>query len=159
MSGPSKLLRSEGDLNISPNRRAWAERNLDPETSRWLDEDARYFLHQSLSTPCLDVLKGCDGAAITTMAGREMLDFHGNNVHQIGFSHPKIVAAITAQMQELSFCTRRYTNIPAIQLARKLTELAPGDLNRVSLVRDRIKDGLIFQPRGPTQKISRSQEI
>ena len=96
-----------------------------------LEEDARYFLHQSLSTPCLDVLKGCDGAAITTMAGRELLDFHGNNVHQIGFSHPKIIAAITAQMKELSFCTRRYTNIPAIQLAKKLTELAQGDLNRV----------------------------
>src|SRR5256714_12063651 len=31
----------------------------------------------------------------------------------------------------LLFCPRRYTNIPAIKLAKKLAELAPGDLNKV----------------------------
>ncbi|MDQ1258000.1 MAG: Aminotransferase class III-fold pyridoxal phosphate-dependent enzyme [Candidatus Hydrogenedentes bacterium] len=35
------LHRSEGDLNISPRRAAWAEANLDAETRRWLDEDER----------------------------------------------------------------------------------------------------------------------
>jgi 4-aminobutyrate aminotransferase len=123
--------KSEGDLNISPRRAAWAAENIDPETRRWLEEDSKYFLHQSLSTPCLDVLKGCDGAGITTLQGRRLLDFHGNNVHQTGFGHPKVIEAITTQMRELSFCTRRYTNIPAIRLARKLAELAPGNLNRV----------------------------
>jgi 4-aminobutyrate aminotransferase len=59
------------------------------------------------------------------------MDFHGNSVHQVGFGNPRVIEAIKAQMDELSFCTRRYTNIPAIQLAKKLTELAPGDLNRV----------------------------
>ena len=48
-------LRSEGDLNISPRRRAWAKEHIDAETQRWLDLDAEYFLHQSLSTPCLNV--------------------------------------------------------------------------------------------------------
>ncbi len=60
-----------------------------------------------------------------------MLDFHGNNVHQVGFGHPRVIEAITRQLRELSFCTRRYTNIPSIQLAEKLVSLAPGDLNRV----------------------------
>lgn len=124
-------LRSEGDLNLSPNRQAWAAENIDAETRHWLEEDAKYFLHQSLSTPCLDVLQSCDGAEIVNLQGKRLLDFHGNNVHQIGFSHPKVVEAITRQMKELSFCTRRYTNIPAIRLAKKLVELAPGDLNRV----------------------------
>src|SRR5207245_392056 len=50
---------------------------------------------------------------------------------QVGFGHPRIIEAITRQMQELSFCTRRYTNISAIKLARKLTEIAPGNLKRV----------------------------
>ncbi|HVY69428.1 MAG TPA: aspartate aminotransferase family protein [Verrucomicrobiae bacterium] len=124
-------LRSEGDINISPRRAAWAAEHIDAETRRLLDEDAKYFLHQSLSTPCLNVLKGCQGATITDSRGRELLDFHGNNVHQVGFGHPHVVEAITRQIREMSFCTRRYTNVPAIQLARKLTELAPGDLNRV----------------------------
>ena len=36
------------------------------------------FLHQSLSTPCLNVLRGAAGATLTDWQGRELLDFHGN---------------------------------------------------------------------------------
>src|SRR5262245_34549064 len=123
--------RSESDLNLSLHRARWIEENLDLETRHWLEEDAKYFLHQSLSTPCLDVLKSCRGTSITNFRGHELLDFHGNNVHQVGFGHRRVLEAIKAQMDELSFCPRRYTNIPAIALAKKLTELAPGNLNRV----------------------------
>ena len=118
-------------MNLSPQRRAWTEKMIGPETRHWLEEDARYFLHQSLSTPCLNVLARCEGATIQDLQGRKLFDFHGNNVHQVGFGNPKVIEAITRQLAELSFCTRRYTNIPAVQLAKKLTELAPGDLNRV----------------------------
>ncbi len=124
-------LRSEGDLNISPRRQAWSEANIDPDTAALLAEDEKYFLHQSLSTPCLNVLTGCEGPYIIDQQGRRIFDFHGNWVHQVGFSHPKVVQAITEQLQSLSFCTRRYTNAPAIDLAKKLTSLAPGDLNKV----------------------------
>ena len=134
LSEPSgDQLKSEGDLNLSPHRQAWQNENLDPETRHWLEEDARYFLHQALSTPCLDVLQSCAGAEIRTRRGRVLLDFHGNNVHQVGFSHPHVIEAVTQQMKELSFCTRRYTNVPAIRLAKRLVELAPGDLGRVLL--------------------------
>ena len=126
-------LRSEGDVNLSPRREEWARDNIDPETRRWLEEDARYFLHQSLSTPCLDVLQGSAGAAIETLRGQRLLDFHGNSVHQVGYGHPRVIQAITEQMATLPFCPRRYTNLPAIRLARKLAELAPGDLNKVLL--------------------------
>ena len=130
-NAPLDSFKSEGDLNITPARAAWAQAEIDPETRHWLEEDAKYFLHQSLSTPCLNVLKGCEGATIEDWQGRKLLDFHGNNVHQVGFGNPRVIEAITRQMQELSFCTRRYTNVPAIQLAKRLTELAPGNLNKV----------------------------
>src|SRR6185436_9347030 len=107
-------LKSEGDLNISPRRAAWSAEHIDAKTRHWLDEDAKYFLHQSLSTPCLNLLKGCRGAGIEDLQGRRLLDFHGNNVHQVGFAHPRVIQAITAQLKALSFCTRRYTNVPAI---------------------------------------------
>jgi 4-aminobutyrate aminotransferase len=123
--------RSEGDLNVSSKRRQWAARNIDAETQRWLDEDARYFLHQSLSTPCLNVLTGCDGVYLEDLQGRRYLDFHGNSVHQVGFRNRRVIEAIKAQMETLPFCTRRYTNLPAINLAKKLAQLAPGDLNKV----------------------------
>lgn len=127
----SNQFKSEGDLNISPQRRLWSQANINAETRSWLELDAKYFLRQSLSTPCLNVLESCAGAGLTDLQGRSILDFHGNNVHQIGFGHPHVIAAITRQMEALPFCTRRYTNIPAIQLARKLTELAPGALKKV----------------------------
>ena len=124
-------LKSEGDLNLSAARRQWQAEQINAETKRWLDQDARYFLHQSLSTPCLNVLKRCDGIYLEDLQGRRYMDFHGNNVHQVGFGHPRVIAAIKRQLDELPFCTRRYTNGPAIRLAKKLTELAPGNLNKV----------------------------
>ena len=124
-------LRSEGELNISPRRQAWRQEQLDEDTKYWLEEDAKYFLHQSLSTPCLDVLARCKGAWLEDLQGKRFLDFHGNSVHQVGFGHPHVIQAIREQMETLPFCTRRYSNIPAIKLARKLTQLAPGSLDKV----------------------------
>jgi 4-aminobutyrate aminotransferase len=124
-------LKSEGDLNLSPRRAAWLKSHHSAATRQMLEEDARHFLHQSLSTPCLNVLKSAQGAWIVDIEGRRYLDFHGNNVHQVGFAHPRVIAAIKEQLDELSFCTRRYTCEPAIQLAARLAQLTPGDLSRV----------------------------
>jgi 4-aminobutyrate aminotransferase len=121
---------SEGDVNRSPLRAAWRER-LSAETIALLDEDERYFLHQSLSTPCLDVIERAEGATLIDIDGRRILDFHGNSVHQLGHGHPKVVAAIKAEIDRLPFSPRRYTNRTAIELARRLVELAPGDLGKV----------------------------
>ncbi len=128
---PKQQLASEGDVNTTPARSAWQARQLDDATRELLEADADVFLHQSLSTPCLNVLKGAKGATITDLQGRELLDFHGNNVHQVGFGHPRVIERIKQQLDELSFCTRRYVCEPPVELARRLIELAPGDLNRV----------------------------
>ena len=119
-------------MNLTPQRRAWAAENIAAATRQLLEEDARWFLHQSLSTPCLNVLRRVEGAWIEDVEGRRYLDFHGNCVHQVGFSNPKVIAAIKQQLDELSFCPRRYTCSPAIQLAARLAQLAPGNLKRVS---------------------------
>ena len=123
----------EGEPNRSPQRERWRDGQIDDATRRWLDEDERYFLHQALSTPCLDVLARAEGSWIEDLQGRRFLDFHGNNVHHVGFANPCVIQAIARQMSELSFCTRRYTNLPAIRLAKKLAEIAPGRLNKVLL--------------------------
>src|SRR5882672_10440602 len=128
---PDESLRVEGDINLTSHRRDWHEHQLNDETRRLLAEDADYFLHQAMSTPCLNALRKAEGSWIEDVEGRRYLDFHGNNVHQLGFGHPRVVNAIKQQLNELPFCTRRYTNEPAIRLAEKLTQVAPGDLNRV----------------------------
>lgn len=124
-------LASEGDLNLSPNRRLWQQSAINDETRRWLEKDERYFLRQSLSTPCLNVMARADGIYIEDVEGRRYMDFHGNDVHQVGFANERVLDAVRQQMEILPFCTRRYTNIPAIQLAEKLATLAPGNLSKV----------------------------
>tara|TARA_R110002051_G_scaffold64139_3_gene116812 strand:+ start:12186 stop:13550 length:1365 start_codon:yes stop_codon:yes gene_type:complete len=123
--------RTEGDINITEARKEWNATISDKKTLKLLEKDARYFMHQALSTPCLDVLGNCNGSYIESITGKKYLDFHGNNVHQLGFSHPKLVQRLTEQLQSLTFSTRRYTNETAINFAEKLTSLLPSDLNRV----------------------------
>jgi 4-aminobutyrate aminotransferase len=121
---------SEGDLNLSPNRVHWQREHIDGKTRALLEEDARYFLHQSLSTPCLNALRSCSGSEMEDMAGRRILDFHGNSLHQVGYGNHRVLEAIRAQLETLPFCPRRYTNEPAVALAKKLAELAPGTLSK-----------------------------
>jgi 4-aminobutyrate aminotransferase len=124
---------SEGDVNTSPLRAAW-DAGRDPETRDLLDRDAAVFLHQALSTPCLDAVVHAEGAWLTTRDGRRLLDFHGNSVHQVGHRHPEVVAAIKTQLDILAFCPRRFTCEPAVLLAETLAELAPDPLGKVLLV-------------------------
>ena len=116
---------SEGDVNLSARRQAWQASHLDASTRQLLEEDQRWFLHQSMSTPCLNAVTGADGAWLTDVGGRRILDFHGNSVHQIGYGHPAVVAAMRATLDQLPFSPRRYTNRPAVDLARRLCTAAP----------------------------------
>jgi len=124
-------LNSEGDVNLSPLRQRWQDRHVGPASRALLAEDARHFLHQSLSTPCLDTVKSASGIWLETADGRRIMDFHGNSVHQVGYGHPKVLAAVKHQLDTLPFCPRRYTNDAAVALARRLGELAPAGLDKV----------------------------
>ena len=48
------------------------------------------------------------------------MDFHGNNVHHVGYAHPHVVAAIKAQLDALSFAPRRYACERSVELAEAL---------------------------------------
>lgn len=128
MTGPA----SEGDVNTSPLRARW-KAGLDTPTRALIDADAAVFLHQSLSTPCLDAVVAAQGAFLTTRSGRRILDFHGNSVHQLGHGHPAVVAAVKAQLDTLPFCPRRFTCEEAVAFAQKLADLAPAPLGKVLL--------------------------
>jgi 4-aminobutyrate aminotransferase len=123
--------REQGDVNTTSHRRAYWEHALHGEARHWFEEDARYFLHQSLSTPVLNVLRRAEGAYIEDLDGRRYLDMHGNGVHNAGFNNPAVLAAVRQALDDqLTFTPRRYTNIPAIRLARKLAEITPAGLTR-----------------------------
>ena len=122
---------AEGDVNTSPLRQAWQEQHLDAPSRALLDRDAALFLHQSVSTPCLNAIRRAEGIYIEDMQGRRYMDFHGNNVHHIGYGHPRLKQAIREQMEALPFTPRRFTCEPAVALAEKLRAIAPGDLGKV----------------------------
>jgi 4-aminobutyrate aminotransferase len=123
---------AEGDSNRSPHRECF-HRRLDPAVRALVAADAGHFLHQSLSSPCLSALRRAQGLWLEDLAGRRYMDFHGNNVHHLGHGHPRLIAALKAQLDELPFTPRRFTNQPAVALAAKLAELAPGNLAKVLL--------------------------
>lgn len=122
---------SEGDVNLTAQRQIWASTYIDAETRAILDEDAQVFLHQALSTPCLNVVERAEGIWLIDIAGRRIMDFHGNSVHQLGHGHKRVVEAIRRQMDILPFSPRRYTNRAAIDLARRLGDASPGGLRKV----------------------------
>ncbi len=122
---------TEGDVNLSPRRNAWIKKNIDKSTAQMLTEDERYFLHQSLSTPCLNAISESKGIYLRDMQGRQIMDFHGNSAHQVGYGNARVIEMIKKQLDEIPFCPRRYTNQMAIDLARRLAELAPGNLNKL----------------------------
>jgi (R)-1-hydroxy-2-aminoethylphosphonate ammonia-lyase len=121
---------AEGDVNLSGKRVLWQHENVGAGARALLEKDARYFLHQSLSTPCLSAIKSAAGIWLEDVDGRRVMDFHGNSVHQLGHGHPRVVEAVKRALDELPFSPRRYTNEYAVRLAEKLAALAPGDLNR-----------------------------
>jgi 4-aminobutyrate aminotransferase len=93
---------SEGDTNTSPLRERWQRDHLDDATHALLARDRAAFVHQSVSTPCLDAIAKAEGIWIEDIAGRRYMDFHGNNVHHVGYAHPHVLAAIKQQLDALS---------------------------------------------------------
>ena len=117
-------LSAEGDVNLSGKRTDWQRRHLGAASRAMLEEDARYFLHQSLSTPCLTALKSASGIWLEDLEGRRYMDFHGNSVHQLGHGHPRVLEAMKRALDILPFSPRRYTNEYAVRLAQRLTRLS-----------------------------------
>jgi len=126
-----KITHTEGESNTSAARQAWAAKHPDAATRDLLKRDSDAFLHQSLSSPCVSTIAKAEGIWIEDTAGRRYMDFHGNSAHHIGYAHPRLIAAIKDQLDQLSFAPRRFTNDPAVALAEKLGQIAPGDLNKV----------------------------
>lgn len=115
---------SEGDCNLSNLRQDYTNEHH-PDTIHLLKRDEQAFIRQALSTPCFNALEHASGAKLTDLSGHEFLDFHGNAVHQLGFAHQEVIEAIKDQLDTLSFCPRRYTNRPAVELAERLGEMVP----------------------------------
>jgi putrescine---pyruvate transaminase len=80
------------------------------------------------------VLESGDGCFVTDATGHRLLDgFAGLWCVNTGYGRESIVAVAMEQMRRLPYATGyfHFGSEPAIRLASKLAELAPGDLNHV----------------------------
>jgi 4-aminobutyrate aminotransferase len=105
---------------------------LDVENSL-VERDARVYMRQAGSTPCLSGIRAAKGVWIEDASGRRFMDFHGNSSHHLGYGHPRLIAAVKAQLDSLPFTPRRFTNAPAIELAEHLSDRWPGRPGKVLL--------------------------
>ncbi|MEI9962699.1 MAG: hypothetical protein WDM76_16755 [Limisphaerales bacterium] len=66
---------AEGDVNLSPQRLAWSADISATKPAHCWPRMPNIFLHQSLSTPCLNVLRHVEGAWIEDIEGPTLSGF------------------------------------------------------------------------------------
>ena len=79
------------------------------------------------------IIQSAEGVWFTDSDGRQILDGHsGLWTTGLGHSRPEITEAVSRQMAELDFCPPfQFGHPKAFELATKIADLMPGDLNHV----------------------------
>jgi adenosylmethionine-8-amino-7-oxononanoate transaminase len=106
-----------------------------PTPDELRDWDRRHFWHAFTQMAEYEplVIERAEGCWLVDVDGRRYLDGVSSlwcNLH--GHRHPRIEAAIGSQLARVAHATTLgMSNVPAIELARRLAGLAPGELNHV----------------------------
>src|SRR5579875_3492556 len=70
-----------------------------------------------------------DGVTLTDLEGNTYIDcLGGYGVFSLGHRHPKVVQAVKDQLDRIPLSSKTFLNKPLADLAAKLAEIAPGDL-------------------------------
>src|SRR5215467_3939184 len=96
--------------------------------SEALDADRERYLPRGVYTYHHVYPQEAHGAEITDVDGNTYLDFAGGiGTLNVGHSHPDVVAAISRQAAKYTHtCTHVLTPEPYVELAKRLSEIAPG---------------------------------
>lgn len=75
-------------------------------------------------------VKEIDGCHVVDIKGKIYLDAFASLMYRnVGYGRKEIIQAINEQLLQLSSCVGTAPNIPQIELAKKLSDLTPGDLS------------------------------
>lgn len=96
-------------------------------------EDYKPYLSPALAKATDLIVESGEGCYLIDSHGDRYLDFvQGIAVNALGHCHPKIVAAITAQVKKLIHASFNLVSYPStLALAKRLAEVTPGRLNSV----------------------------
>jgi len=79
------------------------------------------------------VVRKAQGASLWDTQGREFIDCTSQAWSvNVGHCHPKVVAAVTEQVQAFTHIRTSFDTEPKLLLAKKLSELGPGRLKKVA---------------------------
>lgn len=104
---------------------------LENDKAHWIHPVASWRDHEACGAT---ILRSGKGTYLTDIDGHELLDgFAGLWCVNVGYGQDSIVAAATEQMSRLPYATGyfHFGSEPAIELATKLAQRAPGDLDHV----------------------------
>jgi adenosylmethionine-8-amino-7-oxononanoate aminotransferase len=84
-------------------------------------------------TERLPILVSGEGCYVTDSTGRTYLDgFSSQFVTQVGHGRSELAEAASAQMRRIAYYPIwSHAHLPAVELAERIANMAPGDLNRV----------------------------
>ncbi|HAW02010.1 MAG TPA: aspartate aminotransferase family protein, partial [Verrucomicrobiales bacterium] len=72
-----------------------------------------------------------EGCWIHTTDGKKIFDLRSaHECINLGFNHPKVIAALKSQMDQVIYVTDDFAAEPTGKLARRLAELTPGSPNK-----------------------------
>jgi 4-aminobutyrate aminotransferase-like enzyme len=81
------------------------------------------------------VLTEGKGTRVVDLDGREFLDFFGGILTlSVGHCHPKVNAALKAQIDRLGHVSSLYPSVPVVELAETLARITPGKLKKTYFV-------------------------
>ena len=110
---------------------------FDPDTVRQQDIDHHFHPFTDFSTFATTgsmILAEAEGAYLTDSSGRRYLDGIGGLwCVNIGYGRDEMAQAMADQARQMVYYSSfgHHTSVPAAQLAAKIAELAPGNLNKV----------------------------
>ncbi|HEV7206841.1 MAG TPA: aspartate aminotransferase family protein [Jatrophihabitans sp.] len=108
--------------------------SIPTDEARVRELDRAHVFHSWSAQALIDPLPiaSAEGSYFTDYAGKRYLDFSSQLVNvNIGYSHPRMIAAIQEYAGRFTTISPAFANDARSEAARLITELAPGDLNRV----------------------------
>jgi 4-aminobutyrate aminotransferase-like enzyme len=79
------------------------------------------------------ILASQQGATLTDVDGREIIDCTAQAWSlAVGGCHPRVIAAVSEQIKHLTHVRTSFGTIAKLLLTKRLVDIAPGDLNKVS---------------------------
>ena len=98
-----------------------------------LEEGRKYLMSGSVGSGLPVMIESGKGAVIKDINGKDYIDCTSQAwTYNIGVSHPKVIGAVEEQIHKITHVRTTFETVPKLLLLKKLGEIAPKDLKKIS---------------------------